>query len=162
LTLLDDGLHIRPAQASEVDEVRQLVRDAYEPYVPRLGQEPAPMRADYEALVHEGVVSVAIAEGSIVGVLVLRPQPDSLILENVAVVPARQGRGIGRALIAFAEERARQLELNKITLYTNAQMTENLSLYRRLGYVEVGRRHEHGFNRVFFEKTPGPRQERPD
>ena len=111
------------------------------------------MRADYEALINEDAVTLAIAEGSIVGVLVLRPQPDSLLLENVAVVPGQQGRGIGRALIAFAEDRARHLKVDKITLYTNARMTENLSLYRRLGYVEVGRRREHGFSRVFFEKT---------
>jgi hypothetical protein len=32
-------------------------------------------------------------------------------------------------------------------------MTENLSFYPRLGYIEVARRAEHGFNRVFFEKS---------
>lgn len=31
-------------------------------------------------------------------------------------------------------------------------MTDNLSIYPRLGYVEVERRLEDGFNRVFFEK----------
>lgn len=33
-------------------------------------------------------------------------------------------------------------------LYTNEKMTENLSIYPKLGYVEVGRRTENGFNRV--------------
>lgn len=32
-------------------------------------------------------------------------------------------------------------------------MTENLSPYPRVGYVEVTRSREHGFDRVFFEKT---------
>ena len=40
-------------------------------------------------------------------------------------------------------------------LYTNARMTENLSLYPHLGYVEVERREEDGFDRVFFEKGLG-------
>jgi hypothetical protein len=31
-------------------------------------------------------------------------------------------------------------------------MAENLSIYPRLGYVEVARRVEDGFNRVFFAK----------
>ena len=114
------------------------------------------MGADYTALVGEGAVTLAIDQGAIVGVLVLRPQPGSLLLENVAVAPAEQRRGIGRALIAFAEERARELNLGKVTLYTNARMAENLSLYRRLGYVEIERRPEDGFEGVFFEKTVGP------
>jgi ribosomal protein S18 acetylase RimI-like enzyme len=143
---------IRPARADEVQAVRRLVRSAYAIYVPRIGREPAPMRADYAALVRDEAVTIAVAEGAIVGVLVLRPRRNSLLLENVAVDPRAQRRGIGRALIAFAEERARERNLGKVTLYTNALMAENLSLYRRLGYVEAGRRREGGFDRVFFEK----------
>jgi N-acetylglutamate synthase-like GNAT family acetyltransferase len=146
-------LEIRSATSADVDEIRQLVREAYAVYVERIGREPAPMGADYEALVADGAVSVAGDEDRIVGVLVLRPQRDSLLLENVAVAPAEQGRGIGRALIAFAEQRAGELGLAKVALYTNAQMTENLSLYPALGYLEVDRRRDGGFERVFFEKA---------
>jgi N-acetylglutamate synthase-like GNAT family acetyltransferase len=148
---------IRSAQAADVPAIRRLVRAAYALYVPRLGREPAPVGADYEALVADGAVTVAVDGGVIVGVLVLRPQPTSLLLENVAVAPAAQGRGIGRSLIAFAEQRSRELGLATVSLYTNARMTENLSFYPGLGYVEVDRRREHGFDRVFFEK----RMERP-
>ena len=35
-------------------------------------------------------------------------------------------------------------------------MTENVERYPKLGYVEVGRGHEHGFDRVFFEKRLPP------
>jgi ribosomal protein S18 acetylase RimI-like enzyme len=114
------------------------------------------MAADYEALVTAGAVTVAVDGDDIVGVLVLVPQQDSLLLENVAVVPEAQGRGIGRALVAFAEQRARELDLATVTLYTNVRMTENLSFYPALGYVEVDRRREHDFDRVFFEKTVAP------
>jgi N-acetylglutamate synthase-like GNAT family acetyltransferase len=145
-------MEIRPARPDDIRSVRLLVRDAYAVYVPRIGREPAPMRADYEALVAEGAVWVPLDEGAIVGVLVLRPQPDGLLLENVAVAPAWQGRGVGRVLMAFAEQRAAELRLPKVRLYTNALMTENLSFYPALGYLEVDRRHDEGFNRVFFEK----------
>jgi len=147
------GFEIRSARADEVDAIQGLVRGAYAIYIPRIGQEPAPTRADYEALVHDGAVTVAVERSTILGVLVLRLHSDELLLENVAVAPAAQRGGVGRALIAFAEQRARELNLRKVTLYTNAQMTENLALYRRLGYAEVGRRREDGFDRVFFEKT---------
>ena len=150
--LLEPGFEIRPAQAEDAEAVRQLVRNAYAVYVPRIGREPAPMGADYEGLIGEGAVTVIVEDDSIVGVVVLRPQTDALVLENVAVAPDKQGRGIGRALIAFAEQRARELKLTKVSLYTNARMTENVARYPRLGYVEVARRRERGFERVFFEK----------
>lgn len=114
------------------------------------------MAADYEGLVAAGEVTVAVEDQAIVGVIVLRAQPDSLLVENVAVAPAAQGRGIGRTLLAHAEIRAGALGLRRLALYTNAKMTENLSFYPALGYVEVGRRRERGFERVFFEKALRP------
>ena len=111
------------------------------------------MTADYERLVALGEVWVAREGDEVVGVLVLRPGPGSLFLENVAVVPARQGSGIGSALLAFAEDHARSLGLGEITLYTNERMTENLTFYPARGYVETERRFDEGFNRVFFRKT---------
>jgi ribosomal protein S18 acetylase RimI-like enzyme len=113
------------------------------------------MTADYAELIGRGEVWVADENGRAVGVLVLRPLGDSLLLENVAVLPALQGRGIGRALIAFAERHGRELGLTEITLYTNEAMTENIRLYPRLGYVETGRRIEEGYARVYFRKTLG-------
>ena len=43
-----------------------------------------------------------------------------------------------------------------VELYTNARMTENMSLYPRPGYAETGRALENGFDRVFYRKElPG-------
>ncbi len=128
------------------------MREAYALYVPRIGREPAPMAADYAELVARCEVWVAAEGDEIVGVLVLRPEPGSLFLENVAVAPSRQGRGIGSALLAFAEDQARGLRLPEVTLYTNEAMTENLSFYPARGYVETERRFDEGFHRVFFRK----------
>jgi N-acetylglutamate synthase-like GNAT family acetyltransferase len=146
-------LEMRPAREDDLDAIRRLVRDAYAIYVSRIGREPAPMGADYEEVLADGAMTVAVDDGELVGVLVLRPQPRSLLVENVAVAPAAQRRGVGRALMAFAEERARGLGVATITLYTNVHMTENLSFYPALGYNEVDRRHEEGFDRVYFEKA---------
>jgi ribosomal protein S18 acetylase RimI-like enzyme len=143
---------IRMAEADDRQAVEALVRDAYSVYVPRIGREPGPMAADYQALISRRAVWVGDADGTVVGVLVLEGQDDALLLENVAVAPAHQRRGVGRRLIAFAEERARSLGLSAIRLYTNERMTENIRLYSRLGYVETGRRDEDGFARVYFTK----------
>jgi N-acetylglutamate synthase-like GNAT family acetyltransferase len=143
---------IRPAREDDVAAVESIVRQAYDVYVPRMGREPAPMTASYPRLVRAGQTWVAEEDGEIVGVLVVRPQGGALLLENVAVAPARQGRGIGRELIAFAERQARELGLAEVTLYTNEQMTENLLFYPALGFEETGRRVEDGYARVYFRK----------
>jgi ribosomal protein S18 acetylase RimI-like enzyme len=107
------------------------------------------MNDDYDALVAAGEVFVF---DDLAGLIVLRAEPDHLFVDNVAVEPSRQGEGLGRALLAFAGERAAAAGLPELRLYTNAAMTENIALYGRLGWEEYERRAEHGFSRVFFRK----------
>ena len=145
-------MHIRRATAADTDAIERLTRDAYSPYIPTIGREPAPMLADHAALVAAGEVRVAELDGRVAGALVTRPQGRALLLESVAVDPALQGCGIGRALIVDAEAQAAALGLEAVELYTNAAMTRNLELYPRLGYQEVERRTDGGYHRVFFRK----------
>ncbi len=60
---------------------------------------------------------------------------DALLIENVAVEPAFQRRGLGRALMEHAEQLALADGLSSVRLYTNARFAENLRLYARLGYT---------------------------
>jgi ribosomal protein S18 acetylase RimI-like enzyme len=146
-------MRIRPAHPADTTAVREVVRAAYARYETRMEKPPAPVLADYESLVADGDVWVADVEGAVVGVLVIRPSGAALELENVAVAPGHQGLGHGRALIDFAERRARELGLQAVELYTNEAMVENLRLYPALGYVETGRRLEDGYRRVQFRKS---------
>jgi GNAT superfamily N-acetyltransferase len=143
---------IRLARTDEADWARELVRAAYRHYVPRMGREPAPMQADYSALIAAQEVCVLIDEGERVGLIVLRQEEDSLFIENVAVDPKHWGQGHGQALVAFAESEARRSGRNKLSLYTNEIMTENFVFYGRLGFHEIGRYEQDGFRRVFLEK----------
>jgi ribosomal protein S18 acetylase RimI-like enzyme len=147
------GYVLRPAEPDDRTAIEVVVEQAYTAYTERIGRRPAPMSADYAALIAEGAVTVAVADGIVVGVLVAQPSQDTLLLENVAVCPSAQGRGIGLALIAHAETMAGSQGFPAVTLYTNARMTENVVLYRSLGYVETDRRREDGFDRVFFRKA---------
>ncbi|NMO03453.1 GNAT family N-acetyltransferase [Gordonia sp. TBRC 11910] len=98
-------------------------------------------------------MEVLVVGDEVVGVLVSRVDRAHLFVENVAIAPSARGRGYGRSLLAHAQSHAADAGLGGVRLYTNAAMTENLELYRHLGYVEVDRRHVDGFDRVFFEKT---------
>ena len=143
---------LRPAGDADIGALRMIAAAAYEHYVARIGRAPAPMTADYAQAVRSGQAWVAVERGGIVGLAILVARPGYLLLENVAVLPAAQGRGVGSRLLALAEDQARSLHLSEIRLYTNEAMTENLVYYPRHGYVESHRAKHDGFRRVFFRK----------
>ena len=147
---------IRRAEPADRAVVEQIVRDAYSMYIERIGKSPGPMLDDYAALIADGTVSVLEdGDGTIAALIVLLPKPDHLLLDNIAVRPDRQGRGLGRQLIAFAEAEARRLGHAELRLYTHQKMTENIALYARLGFVETGRGRDAGYDRVFMTKRLG-------
>jgi len=143
---------IRAAIAADAPMIAQIVEQAYRRYIPRIGKPPGPMLDDYGARVSEGAVWV-IEEGStIAGIIVLLPRPEYLLLDNIAVAPTRQGSGLGRRLLAFAEAEAVRRGYREIRLYTHQTMTENQHLYAAIGYEETGRGTEVGYERVFMRK----------
>lgn len=91
------------------------------------------------------------------GVLVLDLQKTTLLLENIAVLPACKGQGAGKALMAFCEDQARELGCEVIELYTHVLMVENQEIYKMLGYQETHRTTQNGFARVFMRKLILPR-----
>jgi ribosomal protein S18 acetylase RimI-like enzyme len=144
--------NIRPAEPGDAAAVRDLVRASYARYVGRIGKQPAPMLEDYAALIRAGEVWVLAEGGEVLGVLVIRPAEDHMFVDNVAVAPGHQGRGLGRELVAFAEEKAAEHGMPEIRLYTNEKMHENLDIYARLGFEETGRGLDGGYRRVFMRK----------
>lgn len=143
---------IRPAEIADVDAIHACVTEAYQPYIQRIGKPPGPMLENYRDVVQQHSAFVIDVQGQIAGILVLIHQTDSILLDNVAVHPANQGMGIGRDLMDFAEAEARRQGFQAIDLYTHECMTENIKLYKRLGYVETERRTEKGYARVYMRK----------
>ncbi|KTB55392.1 acetyltransferase [Pseudomonas viridiflava ICMP 13104] len=147
---------IRPAETKDEPAIRQCAEKAYARYIPEINRKPAPMTADYAAQIAAGIVYVARDEdATFQGFVVFYNQDDYVLLENVAVLPSAAGRGVGKSLISFCENAGRKLGMSAVHLYTNEKMTDNLSIYSRLGYVQVALRTEHGFKRVYFEKNLG-------
>jgi ribosomal protein S18 acetylase RimI-like enzyme len=147
-----DEPHIRAATVADVPAITQIVGQAYRHYIARIGKPPGPMLDDYAARVLEGAVWVIEEGPAIVGISVLLPTTDYLLLDNIAVSPARQGSGLGRRLLAFAEAEALRRGYCEIRLYTHQTMVENQRLYASIGYEETGRGTEAGYDRVFMSK----------
>ena len=145
---------LRRAVPGDADHLADLAQAAYAPYVGRMqGRRPAPMDADYPRSVAQDVVWVAEVDAEVAGFLVLVDEQGVTLVENVAVAPRWQGRGLGQRLMALAEQHARETGAGTVRLYTNVVMTDNLRLYAALGYAEVDRRGDSGFERVFMEKA---------
>lgn len=142
---------IRLAESADRSAVETIVSTAYEPYVQVIGARPLPLVADYGELISQGRVHV-LENGEIDALIVLQAHEGVLLVENVAVRPDRQGRGLGRRLMAFAEFRARSLGLRALRLYTNEKMTSNIGLYESLGYRETEREAIDGRHVVHMRK----------
>jgi GNAT superfamily N-acetyltransferase len=143
---------LRIATADDKPAIEAIVEAAYSHYIARIGRRPGPMLDDYGALIAAGTVRVMDCDGDLKGLLVLIPEADAMLLDNVAVHPSAQGTGLGRQMMLFAEQAARDAGYKAIRLYTNVVMTENIVLYTRAGYVETHRGVEKGLHRVYMTK----------
>jgi ribosomal protein S18 acetylase RimI-like enzyme len=143
---------IRMAVPGDAPRLAAIAIAAYAKYVPRIGREPAPMRADFPAAIAAGHVVVIEHAGAIQGYLVAWAEPDAYFLDNIAVDPAHAGKRLGRAFIDHAAADARRCRLPALRLHTNVAMTENIAMYGHLGFVETHRGTEKGFHRVHMRR----------
>ena len=126
---------LRAATDADVDAIRALTREAYGKWVPLIGREPLPMTADYAEAVRKHRIDLLEANGELLALIEMVPREDHLLIENVAVSPRHQGKGIGRKLLVHAEQVAAELGVSDMRLYTNKRFVENVQLYLRYGYA---------------------------
>jgi ribosomal protein S18 acetylase RimI-like enzyme len=142
----------RLAVPGDVATIAGIVDRAYSMYLSRMDREPAPMKDDYASLVAEGRVAVAV-DGDIVGAIVSWVVDGDMYVDNIAVEPAAHGRGVGNLLLEHTVDEARRNGCERMWLYTNAVMKENVGFYERRGFVQYDRRIDEGFDRIFFERA---------
>lgn len=152
---------MRPARPSDAEAVRDLTRAAYAKWIPVIGREPKPMGVDYDLAVREHRISLLYLDQALAGLIETVDEEDRLLIENVAIAPEFQGRGLGSILMAHAEAVAASLGFDQIRLYTNQQFAENIRLYLSLGYG-VDREEDMGGGTIRVDMSkrlaPGPEQ----
>ncbi|KAB2846638.1 MAG: GNAT family N-acetyltransferase [Hyphomicrobiaceae bacterium] len=125
---------LRRARADERRAIEALQRAAYARNRTLLGVEPLPLLVDYGEILRTMETWVADGASGIEGVLILEPHPDHMLIWSIASDPSAQSKGLGGALLAAAEDRARALGLNEMRLYTGTVLTHLVDWYRRHGY----------------------------
>jgi ribosomal protein S18 acetylase RimI-like enzyme len=131
---MSEACELRRAVASDASAIRTLTREAYAKWVPLIGREPKPMTADYAEAVRRHRIDLLYLDGTLVALIETIAEADHLLVENVAVSPAFQGRGFSRKLMAHAEQIAASSGHGEVRLYTNKLFAQNIALYRKLGY----------------------------
>jgi GNAT superfamily N-acetyltransferase len=127
-------LALRRAVSGDFESVVAIQRAAYARNRELLGVEPLPLLADYEQILRDYEVWVT-AEGPIASVLILEPRADDLLIWSISTDPQHQKSGLGRAMLAAAEVRARELDRTTMRLYTGAKLHHLTGWYGRNGYT---------------------------
>ncbi|WP_258609822.1 GNAT family N-acetyltransferase [Mesorhizobium sp. AR10] len=149
-------MEFRLAKPQDAGLIRDLVRAAYARWVPIIGREPQPMKADYERATQEHQIDMLYVSGTLVGLIETMLHSDHLWIENVAVRPGCQGQGLGLRLLAFAESKAIEAGRTELRLLTNDAFASNVALYSRVGYSVDRREPFMGGTTVYMSKKLAP------
>jgi ribosomal protein S18 acetylase RimI-like enzyme len=154
--MMGASFELRRGAPGDAAAIRALTRAAYAKWVEPSGREPDPMTADYEAAVRAHRFDLLYVDGALAALIETVDEGDVLLVENVAVAPVHQGRGLGSRLLTLADEIAQSEGKRRVRLYTNKLWAENIRLYERLGYrIDREEPVAPGLVRVHMSKAAG-------
>ncbi|CAH0132690.1 GNAT family N-acetyltransferase [Roseomonas sp. CECT 9278] len=129
----------RRATPEDAPAIRDVTRAAYARWLPLIGREPMPMRADYAAALLAHRFDLLLRGISLMALIETDLRDDHLWIENIAVHPDHQRQGLGRRLLAHAEALAREAGRAELRLLTNGAFASNIALYEAAGYGVTAR-----------------------
>jgi GNAT superfamily N-acetyltransferase len=132
-------MRIRPAAPAELPALQDIERAAGAPFrdlgMPEIADDEPPAPDVLERYRRAGRCWVAADERDRpAAYLLAEPVDGALHIEQVSVHPRAARRGVGRALLAHAADRARQEGLTALTLTTFTEVPWNAPYYARLGF----------------------------
>lgn len=144
-------LRVAPATPEDLPEAVAVIHRAFATLAGRIDPPSAALKETAETLAARfergGAVLVARLDGTVVGAVCADPKPDgSIYLDRLAVDPARTGKGIARAPVEAVEAFALARDHDRVTLGVRLLLTDNIALFRHLGYAETGRKAHPGFS----------------
>jgi len=125
---------VRPARITDGEQVAQLIKLA-------LGAEgPEPEQILRSAIEQGDVVQVLAGQQGVLAVGLGRVAADEFEIHGIAVAEASRRQGHGSSIVTALEAAAAAAGATHSWLEVRASNAAAQALYRRLGYVETGRR----------------------
>jgi ribosomal protein S18 acetylase RimI-like enzyme len=156
---MTQAIAIREARAEELLEIENLVKSAYQEFQPLMPQEAwHRWMANISEALHApgGLVLVAERQTRIEGTVTFYPDAGqahqgqwpagAAAIRLLAVRPSSRGQGYGSLLTQACVDRARELKIRTIFLYTGTFMITAQHLYEKLGFKRAPE----------FDGDPGP------
>jgi N-acetylglutamate synthase-like GNAT family acetyltransferase len=118
-------------------EIRQLHPNEPAPYDLLLLADPS--KALVDEYLPRGTCYAVFYQNVIIGILVMiRTRPETMEIVNVAVREDYQGKGIGKKLIFYSIERAKELSIKTLEIGTGNPGVSQLMLYQKCGFRITG------------------------
>jgi predicted N-acetyltransferase YhbS len=130
-------MNIRTATEADFNVILRLINTAFQ--VERFFKNQDRLSAsDLETYFKTGIFLVGETDGAIAGCVYVRRTGDRAYFGLLSVDPSRQKTGLGRRLVAAAEEFARETGAHFMDLRIIHLRTELLEIYGKLGYQVNG------------------------
>lgn len=130
-----------------------MIFESYAPYIPIMGKIPPTIFEDFIEHINKGNLWFLEYNGSKIGMVILTPCDDYLLLQSMCILPLYQKLGLSKKILKFSEELAKSKGLCTIKLYTNSLMKRNQKIYKKCGYKETHRNNYDWGIRVYMEKA---------
>ncbi len=128
---MENRCRIRPATARDLTVVASIEREVFTDWWSRV---------DFEAYLRWPAASFFVADcDGVCGYVLARVSGKHGGVDNVAVAPASQRRGIGRALLEYALTAIGREGASTVRLEVRASNHAAIALYQNLGFEETGR-----------------------
>jgi ribosomal protein S18 acetylase RimI-like enzyme len=132
-----DAIRVRPAREGDTEAIVAIVNDAYRVEAFFVGGDRT-NPGEVRMLIEAGEFLVAEEADRIVGCVQVAVRNGRGYFGMLAVPTTAQGRGIGRRLIAEAEQVARNAACPAMDIKVVNLRTDLVPLYDSLGYVATG------------------------
>lgn len=133
------------------EELHDLILDAFAFMDGRIDPPSSAHRLTPASLRQKAAQEIAFAavdNGRLLGCVFLKPEEAALYIGKLAVHPSAQDKGIGRLLLARAEDTARELGLSSLRLETRVELAENHRLFAAWGFRKTAENRHAGYDRT--------------
>ena len=148
-----NALVLREAGEADIPTIVAITQAAFREYEglldpPSSVRDETPERV--RAKLAEGVGLLACLGGQAAGSVYYAPRDGHVYMGRLAVLPGLRGRGVGLALIAEVERRARELGLPAVRIGVRVALPHLHRFYARLGYHVIAEHSHPGYAATTF------------